>query len=86
MLTTNLSKMDLTSLPSSVTQIVYLVISADKDLKDKATETGTIWLQALDTIEGSAGYQRLYWGRSVEQPEKVQLHVGMFITNVTTET
>lgn len=67
--------MDLTVLPSAITQILYFTIPPSNDLKDASSEAGKKWLQALNEIEGSAGYERLFWGRSVEQPEKVQLHV-----------
>jgi hypothetical protein len=30
----------------------------------------------LDLIEKSEGFQRLYWGRCLEKPGDVQLHVG----------
>lgn len=68
--------MDLNILPSAYTQIIYLTISPEHDLKDIDTKSGAIWSQALDAVEQTAAYQRLYWGRSVEQPEKVQLHIG----------
>lgn len=70
--------MDLNKLPSAITQIVYLTVPADTTLEDDASEAGKSWSQALDVVEESIGYQKLYWGRSVEQPQKVQLHIGKF--------
>ena len=61
---------------SPVTQIIYLTISADKDLSSVASEPGKIWSKALDLLEGHGGFRRLYWGRSPEDMSKVQLHVG----------
>ena len=59
---------------SPITQILYLSIPPDRDLK--GVVYGLLWTSALDLIEQSDGLQRLYWGRSLEQPENVQLHVG----------
>lgn len=67
--------MDLNKLPSAMTQIIYLTISAAKPLKDVESEAGKSWSKALDQVEQSGGYQRLFWGRSVESPDKVQLHI-----------
>lgn len=65
--------------PIPITQIISLRIPAEKDLKE-STEGyhGKLWAKALDVIEKSEGFQRVYWGRSLEQPENVQIHVGMF--------
>ena len=71
--------MDNASQPSgSVTQIVYLSIPPDKNLKDTDSYHGRLWSAVLDTVEQSEGFEKLYWVRSLEQPEKVQLHVGRF--------
>ena len=65
----------MTALPSSITQIVYFTISPDIDLNDANSQAGKAWSLALDVLENSSGYQYLFWGRSVEQPAKVQLHI-----------
>lgn len=59
-----------------VTQIHYLTVGEDKDLSDKGSEGGKPWSRALDLLENSAGFRRVYWGRSPEDETKVQLHVG----------
>lgn len=60
-----------------VTQILYLRISPDRDLKPGAGgDAGDLWAKALDVIETSDGFQRVYWGRSLERAEEVQVHVG----------
>ncbi|KAK5942713.1 hypothetical protein PMZ80_005279 [Knufia obscura] len=66
--------MDITALPSAVTQIIYLTIASGKDLKDSSSASGRIWSQSLDELEKS-NCQKLFWGRSVEHPDKVQLHL-----------
>lgn len=67
--------MDLRSLPQAHVQIIYLTISASVDLKDSTSRAGTIWHQGLDHVSKSEGYQRCHWGRSVENPDQVQLHI-----------
>ena len=58
-----------------VTQIFYFNITPEQALKDDSDATKT-WGKALDVLEQHPGFQRCYWGRSPEHPEKVQLHVG----------
>ena len=59
-----------------ITQIVHLKIPADRDLKDATSYHGRLWTSALDLIEQSDGFRRLYWGRSLEKPENLQLHIS----------
>ena len=61
---------------TSVTQIIHLSIPPDRYLKDASSYHGSLWSSMLDLIEQSEGFQRLYWGRSLERPEDVQLHIG----------
>lgn len=70
--------MNLSSLPASVVQIIYLTLIPNVDLNNTSTKSGQIWLQAVKTISSSAEYLSLRWGRSVEQPEKIQLHVSKY--------
>lgn len=63
----------------SWTQIFYLVIPPHEKLGNKTSKAGQQWSHVLDVLETSPGYQRLYWGRRLEEPENVQLHVGQFI-------
>ncbi len=60
----------------AVTQIQYLTIPEARTLGDADSYYGKLWSAALDLVEQSAGFQRLYWGRSLEKPENVQLHIG----------
>lgn len=64
--------------PTTITQIIYLRIPPDKPLnQDPSGYYGKLWSSALDVIEKSEGFQRVYWGRSLEVPENVQIHTGM---------
>jgi len=58
-----------------VTQVIYLVIPSSEDLGGNG-DAGRLWNKAQDMIERSPGFQRLYWGRRLEEPENVQLHIG----------
>lgn len=60
----------------TTTQIFYLEIDADKQLEDRNAEAGRLWASSLDLLETAQGFQRLYWGRRLEEPHKVQLHIG----------
>jgi hypothetical protein len=60
-----------TELP--VTQIIHLRLAPSQDigLTDRKE-----WQDALTVCEGSSGFKRLYWGRSHEHPEHLELHIG----------
>lgn len=60
----------------SVTQIIYLSISPDQQLDHSSTHAGGQWAKALDIVTECPGFKKLYWGRRLEEPEKVQLHIG----------
>ncbi|KXJ89046.1 hypothetical protein Micbo1qcDRAFT_206629 [Microdochium bolleyi] len=57
-----------------VTQILYIDIDPARDLEDESTREGRLWAEMLDLIQDSPGFERLYWGRRLEEPEKVQVH------------
>lgn len=59
-----------------ITEIYYLEIDPDKILNDRNTQAGKYWAQSLDLIQTAEGFQKSYWGRRLEEPEKVQLHIG----------
>lgn len=75
--------MDLSNLPCSVVQITYLTLSSRDDLRRKDTDLGKAWLRALQEISSSEHFSSLRWGRSVEEPEKVQLHISKLLLVVT---
>ena len=58
-----------------VTQIFYFDIRTNKELTEDAPSS-KIWSKAIDVLEKHPGFQRCYWGRSPEKPDRVQLHVG----------
>lgn len=60
----------------TVTQIIYLIIPPTYELGSENSDVGKQWSAALDLFQQSPGFQRLYWGRRLEEPEKVQLHIG----------
>ncbi|KAH7035867.1 uncharacterized protein B0I36DRAFT_382491 [Microdochium trichocladiopsis] len=58
-----------------VTQILYLDVDPARNLEDESTRDGKLWAEMLDLLQDSPGFKRLYWGRRLEEPEKVQIHV-----------
>ncbi|KAK7911878.1 hypothetical protein PG985_014359 [Apiospora marii] len=46
-----------------------------KPEEPRDTEPRQIWVKLLDLIASSPGFVRLYWGRRLEEPEKLQLHI-----------
>jgi len=58
------------------TQMLVLSIPASKPIEDPTSPAGTTWQEILELIRKSEGYKRLYWGRHVEKPDHVQLHIG----------
>lgn len=59
---------------AQLTQILYIDVDPSLNLEDENQAAGKIWAEILDLIQDSPGFQRLYWGRRLEEPEKVQLH------------
>jgi hypothetical protein len=57
------------------TEIVYLPLKPNLDLS--ADEKKQQWEDTLDTIKRQPGVVRVLWGRQIENPNTVQLVVGM---------
>ncbi|KAH7418815.1 hypothetical protein BKA64DRAFT_655265 [Cadophora sp. MPI-SDFR-AT-0126] len=57
------------------TQMLILSIAASKSIEDSTSSAGKTWQQMLEIVRKSEGYKRLYWGRHVEKPDNVQLHI-----------
>ncbi|PMD41639.1 hypothetical protein L207DRAFT_458175 [Hyaloscypha variabilis F] len=57
------------------TQILTISLPPSTPIEDRTTSPGKTWQQILELIRLSPGYQRLYWGRHIEDPDKVQLHI-----------
>lgn len=58
------------------TEIATLPIVAGAAIEEEGTSTYTIWQDLLITIASQDGYQRLYWGRRIEDQSVVSLLVG----------
>jgi hypothetical protein len=63
----------------AVTEIDILPISVNLKLGDAGSAEGKAWNEILSIIRSSRGYQRLYWGRQVETPGNIQLHIGIYM-------
>lgn len=75
-LQTPLSATRTTPSAAAPTQMIIFPIKATASIEDISTPDGQIWAGALDILEGSTGFQRMYWGRHVEDKGRTQLHVG----------
>ena len=64
--------------PAVPTQMILLPIKATATIENVSTPDGQLWTQILDTLEAWPGFQRLYWGRHVEEADVTELHVGTF--------
>ena len=58
------------------TEIATLPIVAGAAIEEEGTSTYTIWQDLLNTIASQDGYQRLYWGRRIEDQSAVSLLIG----------
>ncbi|KAL2842759.1 hypothetical protein BJY01DRAFT_248913 [Aspergillus pseudoustus] len=57
------------------TQIITFSLKKSITIEDANSFDGTLWKHALDILENSTGFRKLYWGRHVEEAGKVQVHV-----------
>ncbi|KAJ5099596.1 hypothetical protein N7532_006597 [Penicillium argentinense] len=60
--------------PAAPTQMIVLPIQEEIQL-DQPSQHGQTWTQILDILEQWPGFRRLYWGRHVEEPAQVHLHI-----------
>ncbi|KAH8644959.1 hypothetical protein IG631_02423 [Alternaria alternata] len=59
----------------SVTEVVYLHMKPGLDLSSGEAEEA--WQSTLSTIAKQPGCKALYWGRQIENPDTIQMLVGM---------
>ncbi|KAF1814303.1 hypothetical protein P152DRAFT_472078 [Eremomyces bilateralis CBS 781.70] len=60
---------------SRCTQMILLKVPVQHNLREKTQGTGAIWWKALAVLQKSPGFVRVYFGRRVEIPDSVHLHV-----------
>ena len=65
-----------------ITEIVTIPLLPDVAIEDQATQAGKEWKAAIEQLHGIAGCQRIYFGRYVEDKNKLQLLVGQSSTKV----
>lgn len=58
------------------TQMIILSIREEVQIDEPSTPAGEVWSEILGALENWAGFRRLYWGRHVEEPGQVHLHIG----------
>ena len=59
--------------------MITVSIPTTYNLEDTSTQEGKIWHEMLVLLHQAPHYKRMYWGRRVEKPENVQLHIGNYI-------
>lgn len=62
-----------------VTEFAFIPLLAGANIEDPSTSAGTVWKECLATAEKQKGFQRLYWGRQIENPSVLEFLVGEFI-------
>ena len=60
-----------------VTEIATIPLKADATFEDSASPAGKVWASVIDTIAEQNGYQRLYYGREVEDSKNLHLVVDV---------
>lgn len=58
------------------TQMITLHLKPDVDIKDSSSEVGKKWLEIIHFLETKTAPKRVYWGSSLEAPEKAHIHIG----------
>ena len=60
----------------NATEVVYMPMKPGLDLS--SGEAKEVWDSTLSTIAKQPGCKALYWGRQIENPDTVQMLVGMY--------
>jgi len=62
------------SLPA--TEIAVLPLKAGATVEDPSSGAGQTFQYMLDTVSRQEGFQRVFWGRRIENETDVQLLIG----------
>ena len=58
------------------TEFATLPLAVGAEVEDLSSEAGKVWHSSLDTVSQQDGFQRLYWGREVENDNVLNLFIG----------
>lgn len=58
-----------------VTELALIAMKAGVNPEDPNTPEGQVWQEALTTISGQEGCQRMYWGREIENRTNMRLFI-----------
>lgn len=64
-------------MPTPVTEIASITLKPGAEIEG-SSETAKVWKQTIETIREQEGYQRLYYGRAVEDEGLLMLFIGRF--------
>lgn len=57
------------------TELATIPIASGAAVEDPNSSAGKVWQSTLDTVSQQDGFQRLYWGREVENQSVIQLFI-----------
>ncbi|MCJ1273232.1 hypothetical protein MMC21_001022 [Puttea exsequens] len=57
------------------TEFATLPLAVGAEVEDLSSEAGKVWHSSLDTVSQQDGFQRLYWGREVENDNVLNLFI-----------
>ena len=58
------------------TELATIPLTSGATIEDADSPAGKVWRATLDTISQQDGFQKVYWGREVENPSILELFVG----------
>lgn len=58
------------------TELATIPLASGAAIEDSNSPAGKVWQSTLDTVSQQDGYQRIYYGREVENPSVLQLFIG----------
>lgn len=58
------------------TELATLPLASGAAIEDADSPAGKVWQSTIDTVSQQDGFQRLYWGREVENQSVLQLFIG----------
>lgn len=57
------------------TELATIPLASGAAIEDPNSPAGKVWQSTLDTVSQQDGYQRIYYGREVENPSVLQLFI-----------
>ena len=58
------------------TELATIPLASGADIEDPTSPAGKVWQSTLDTVSQQDGFQKVHWGREVENPSVLNFLVG----------